>query len=209
MSTYVEWLRSLLKEHKKSGKNQKALATFLDLQESAISNIVKGKREIRLDEVSKIAEFFDAIPPALTSIFPIDIIGKIGAGGHIETRWETGQTPLFRIFTDIEFKKAPVVGYQVAGESMSPAFEDGDIVIVNATGDEPATILNKDAVVFIEEEGRFLKKLMAGSRPGHFNLYSYNAPLMLDKPVRWASKIRHVMKEGEYDVVFADDDLGI
>lgn len=209
MSTYVEWLRSLLKVHKKSGKNQKRLAAFLGIRESAVSNIIKCKREIRLDEVAKIAEFFNATPPALTSIFPIDIIGKIGAGGHIETRWENAETPLFRIFTDIEFKKSPVVGYQVSGESMSPAFEDGDIVVVNKFGDEPMLILNKDAVVFIEEEGRFLKKLLPGSKTGHFNLYSYNAPLMLDKPVRWVSKIRHVVKSGEYDIVFTDSDLGI
>ena len=209
MSTYREWLSGLLEEHKKSGKTAEALAAYLGVFPSAISNIKKGKRNIRLDEVAKIAEFFDAIPPAITSTFPIDIIGKIGAGGHIETRWETAETPLFRIFTDIEFKKAPVVGYQVSGESMSPAFEEGDIVIVNKAGDDLPSIINKDAVVFIAEEGRFLKKLLPGSKIGLFNLYSYNAPLMLDKPVMWASKIRHVVKGGEYDVFLTEDDLGI
>jgi len=209
MSTYVEWLRSLLRDQKKHGKTQKALAAFLGIQESAVSNVLTGKREIRLDEVAKIAEFFNAIPPALTSVFPVDIIGKIGAGGHIETRWENSETPLFRVYTDIEFKKAPVVGYQVSGESMSPAFEDGDVVVVKKLGDDPLSILNKDAVVFIEDEGRFLKKVLPGSRPGLFNLYSYNAPLMLDKQIRWVSKIRHVMKSGEYDVAFTESDMGI
>lgn len=208
MSTYVLWLKSLLKQHKKRGLTQKKLAAYVGLHQSAVTNILKNDREIGVIELQKIAEFFDVPVPSINSVYPIDIIGKIGAGGHIETRWETGEIPLFRVHCSIEFLKYAVVGYQISGDSMNPQYEDGDIVIVKKDGDDLMSLLNKDAVVFIEEEGRFLKKLMPGAKPGLFNLYSYNAPLMLDKPVAWASKVRSVLKSGDYDVAAFDADRG-
>lgn len=58
---YIDWIRSGL--DKKAGKSQKALAEHLGLAHTQITRLLKGERRLKVDEITKIAEFLGKPPP--------------------------------------------------------------------------------------------------------------------------------------------------
>lgn len=59
---YIEWLRIGLK---KPGKTQIGLATHLGLAHPQVTQMLKGRRRLKVGEVSKIAEYLEILPPAM------------------------------------------------------------------------------------------------------------------------------------------------
>lgn len=208
MKSYHEWLDHNLRTQKKSGKTQKELAKLLGISPSGVSEMAAGKREIGLHYVQIMSEFFKVSPPQLAEAFPVPVIGKIGAGGNISTVCENLTSPLFTAHVDFH-PKPTTIAYQISGDSMFPKYKDGDIIFVDSRGDPPELIVGSDAVIFIEDEGRFLKEIARGSQPGLFDLISHNAPPMRDKQIRWASRVKGSAAAGTFDVRLSDDDLGI
>ena len=207
MSTNTEWLEAQLKANKKHGKTAKELAARLGISASGVSDMLNGRREIRLDQLSIMADFFQATPPTIAATFIVPVIGKIGAGGAIDTTAENHTSPLFHIYVD-QHHQPSTVAYQVSGDSMFPKYSDGDIVLVDMRGNDPSFIVGRDAVVFIADEGRFLKQIAHGSKPDLYDLISHNAPPMRDKALKWASRVKGSIPAGLYDVRFAEDEFG-
>jgi SOS-response transcriptional repressor LexA len=77
---YLEWIRSGLKQ---TGKTQKALASHLNLAHPQITQLLKGKRRLKVDEVPRIADFLGIDPPkddATDEIIRVPLVSWVSAG---------------------------------------------------------------------------------------------------------------------------------
>ncbi len=88
-------------------------------------------------------------------------------------------------------------GVVVRGESMSPTFDDGDILFFDLNFSESmASLLGKACVVETSSGGAMVKRVERGRREGYYNLESYNrlhsviidVSLRTARPVRWIKK---------------------
>jgi len=62
---YIEWIRS---ELKRTGKTQSALAKHLNIAHPQITQLLKGNRRLKVDEVPAIADFLGVPPPELARV---------------------------------------------------------------------------------------------------------------------------------------------
>lgn len=172
----------------------KPLAKKAGLGETAVRDIFDPARQNpRIGTLFKLAEFFDVSMDELVGRGPVPLLGKIGAGGQV----------LFEEYEDEHF--APTVArpplgagrlmaLEVAGESMLPKYEAGDVVYVRRDHDGVLPeYLGEYCAVRTEDGGTWLKILSPGSRPGCYTLRSLNAADMENCEVSWAAPVLWVM----------------
>lgn len=143
------------------------------------------------------AEFFETKPPVLTSNASIPILGRVWTTGRIQGEREGD--PVARAFVEV-LPSPSSIAYQVLGNSMLPKFDNGDIVIVDRDGQDPATIIGMKAIVQIEGDGLYLRRINEGARPGLYDLESMSAPTMRNQRIEWASKVIAIVPAGTYDI---------
>lgn len=160
-----------------------------------IDRLERGERKLTREWAERLASALGVPPQSL--LFPamaaVPVVGLVGAGGSISTEAENDQfDPLFMI--DLPFALSDdAIGFEVRGDSMFPAYKDGDIIIVSRTGAPVESVLGLEAVVRLgaaDEPGdRFFKMPLRGSTPGTYDLESYNAPPMRGVKIGWASSL--------------------
>lgn len=154
----------------------------------------RGERRLTADYIHVAARAFGVPESAVIgSEHAVPVVGLVGAGGSISTEHENDRfEPLFSIDLPISFNE-DVIAFQVAGDSMFPAYHDGDVIVVSRAGAPVDTLLGLEAVVKVngsDEPGdRYFKKLIRGANPTTFDLESYNAPTMRGVRISWASAI--------------------
>jgi len=104
----------------------------------------------------------------------VPLVGYIGAGEEI--------TPIddHALGDGIDFVEVPpgldnAIALQIRGDSMSPKFDDGDIVIVDKVYVDVRSLIGRICYVKLTDGRCFLKRLRLGNRPGRFTLQSLNA----------------------------------
>lgn len=124
-----------------------------------------------------------------TALVPVVGIARAGSG---EIDYSTVQGFLGEVEAP-EMSTPQTVALEVRGESMGGRIEDGDTVFYDDRR-EPVTtdLLGKICVISRRDGSIAVKKLMAGSRPGHFHLLSYNAQPEFDVEVVWAAKVKSI-----------------
>lgn len=78
---------------------------------------------------------------------------------------------------------------RVRGDSMYPAFRDGDVLIYAERFDDATEMLQRECVVWLADGTVYVKTLTPGTRPNRFTLISYNAPPLIDRHVIGAAPI--------------------
>lgn len=63
---FVEWIRSSL--NKKAGLTQSGLASHLGIAHPQITQLLNGKRSLKIRELPKIAEYFGEEPPFIAPL---------------------------------------------------------------------------------------------------------------------------------------------
>lgn len=168
---------------------RKPLAKKAGLGETAIRDIFDETRnDVRASTLIKLAEFFDTTVDELTT--PIELGGKIGAGGSI--LFEEDPNPKKKVARP-PLASGRMLALQVVGDSMFPRYDEGSIVYVRRDheGVLPQYI-GRECAVHLVDGGTFLKVLEEGSEPGKYNLRSHNAPLIRNVEVIWASPVLYV-----------------
>ena len=61
----TKWFKTKLKEKKAS---QNDLAIFLNMDKAGVSHLISGKRQMRIDEIEPIADFFNVEPNVIYEI---------------------------------------------------------------------------------------------------------------------------------------------
>lgn len=90
-----------------------------------------------------------------------------------------------------------LIGIEVRGNSMSPVYRDGDYLVCRRrSGRHVDNLIGLDCAILTTDGKGFLKILKRGSRPGRYNLKSYDphAEDITDVQVEWAAPVRWIRR---------------
>ena len=154
------------------GWKQYELAQKMDLNPAALNKIENGKRSIKEEEISKVAQIFGISTDTLLGVNTprpgnrIPILGTVVAG---QPAYAAENIVGWEEVTDKMSMQGKLFALKVKGSSMEPEFKEGDIVIVR----EQAVIESGDiAVVLINGDEATLKKVKKD--PNGLFLYAFN-----------------------------------
>lgn len=166
-----------------------ALSEGVEISVSQLWRFESGDREPRFEEVLRIAKFLNVPPEQFISDkrgLLVPVVGRIAAGGTIDTEWEQQAEPLFEV--EIPFPlSGDAVGFEIAGDSMWPKYDAGDVIVVSRAGEPVDSLFGQEAAVHVKDGGRFFKRILQTPTRGLFDLDSYNAPKMHGVEIDWAS----------------------
>src|ERR1700738_2366506 len=166
----------------KPGKTKGGLAAAMGVRPGAVSEILSGIRLIKASEIAPIMEYLE--------LNSVPIMGRVGAGASIEPEHEQvppeglGQVELpFPIAEEI-------IAFEVAGDSMLPKYENGDVIVVYREQRHPlASFFGEEAVVRLKTGQRYLKTVERGKSPSQVNLTSFNAKPINGVKLEWIGEI--------------------
>lgn len=128
----------------------------------------------------------------------VEIVGKIGAGGAIDTSSEQiGPDGLYDIEVPFALPDG-VVAYEIDGDSMWPRYDSGDVIICYKYSQNPDELLGFEAAVTTADGSRLLKRILRHPGKKTFDLESHNAPPMRDVKVTSVSSIHSVVRAGTW-----------
>src|SRR5262249_23464043 len=125
---------ALSKQHKSKG----SLAKVLNISRSAVTELLAGRRKIRIDELPKIVRYLE--------LDHIPVVGRIGTGGAIEQVGELSEGY-------VELPCFPPVGagellaFEVTGNSMMPRYDAGDAIVVRVEKQPIKNFYGQEVVV--------------------------------------------------------------
>lgn len=170
---------------------RKPLAKAAGLGETAIRDIFDETRnDLRASTLVKLADYFAVPVDVLAGREPVQLLGKIGAGGSVifDQNDDPPTVPRPPIGT------GSMIALEVVGESMLPKYEPGDIIYIRRDHDGLLPeYLGEYCAVRLSDGSTFLKILSTGSVSDRYTLRSLNAADMVDVEVEWASPVLFVM----------------
>lgn len=183
----IQWLKRTLQER---GITQECAAIGSGMTQNMLTKSLNGHRKLTADEADAIRRYLGIDLPE--DRHPITVIGKIGAGSHIELAddYQKGAG----LYSIERPAWVPAKGYaaaQIDGSSAEPWALDGDIVFWSR---KAIAVMDDDLgrpVVAELEDGRvMLKRLASSSKPGCWSLLSINPthPNLLDVRLRWSAR---------------------
>jgi repressor LexA len=176
----------------KTGKSKGGLANAMGVRPGAVSEILSGIRLIKASEIQPITEYLE--------LNSVPIMGRVGAGATIEPEHE--QVPpegLGEI--ELPFPIAEeTIAFEVAGDSMLPKYENGDIIVVFSEQRHPlASFFGEEAAVRLKTGERYLKTIERGKSPSVVNLTSFNAKPINGVKVEWIGEICVTLPRGQIE----------
>ncbi|MEE9140176.1 MAG: helix-turn-helix domain-containing protein [Alphaproteobacteria bacterium] len=185
----------------RAGASQAIFADTVGVSQPTVSRWETGEDEpdkaslIRLAQLAgqTPAEFQYGPAGAQLGQIPVEIAGYVGAGSEIYPIDDLG-AGLDQV--DVPpLESRAIVAVIVRGDSMLPAYRDGDVIYYSRDRDllEEA-FLRRECVVKLADERVFIKTVVRGSVPGTYTLLSYNAEPIADQPIEWAAPIAWVKK---------------
>lgn len=121
----------------------------------------------------------------------VPIVGYVGAGQEVVPfeAEEIGET------------EAPTSGGDgfvaviVRGHSMYPVYRERDLIFYEIRTHAVPDLIGRECVVKLADGRMLVKVLRRGAEPGFYNLESFNAPLIENVVLEWASPVRWVEKK--------------
>lgn len=83
---------------------------------------------------------------------------------------------------------------KVQGDSMAPVYEDGDILYWKRLSRPPKEPPKRAVIVKVKDGPLYLKKLLPGTKKGHYHLVSINpiTQVLIDQPVEAIARVEWV-----------------
>ena len=167
---------------KRTGKSKGGLADAMGVRAGAVSEILSGIRLIKASEVPIITEYLE--------LNRVPIMGRVGAGAVIEP--DSEQVPPEGL-GDIELPfpiSGETIAFEVAGDSMEPKYENGDVIVVYRDQRHPlSSFYGEEAAVRLKTGERYLKTVERGKSPNLVNLKSFNAKPINGVKLEWIGEI--------------------
>jgi len=124
----------------------------------------------------------------------VPIVAYVGAGAQV---WPIDDHAAGGGMDEVEAPPGAgedAVALIVRGDSMRPAYYDGDVIIYERQSATPVHALGRECVVKLADGRVFIKVVHQGSRADAFTLSSHNADPMIDVLIEWAAPIAWVDK---------------
>ncbi len=119
------------------------------------------------------------------------LIGYVGAGDQV---LPTGDENHFQP-VDAPPGLTNGAAVRVRGDSMWPAYRDGEYLFFSHTENQPISeSLRRDSIIQIHDGPLYCKRLEKGTKRGVYRLASYGAPDIEDVKVQWAVPIEWVKR---------------
>ena len=154
MSHTAEWIREMLARDK--SKSQSGLADSMGLDKSAVSRMLSGDRQIKADEVARIADYFGQRPHRGFSEDGANFEDAPPLAPIFRATVENCAWLIFRNEPAIDLRKraphfinaASVFGFFAPNDAASPRFKTGEILWV-----EPARPVRAGDDALLAEKG--------------------------------------------------------
>lgn len=180
------------------------LAELTGLSVSYVSRLESGERNLSVKNLNLFAtalgvksqELLPQEEEKLQNVVPV--MGRIGAGAEILP--EDEQVPpegLYEIETPFPIPD-DAIAFEVAGESMWPRYDEGDIVICWKQGVNIHEVLGWEAAVKTDTGKRYLKRVLKGATNGTYDLESHNAAPIRGVQIVWVAAIQSVIRSGQW-----------
>lgn len=189
------WSKRLWVALSGKGWSQRELARRSGIDEQKIYKYLQGKvHQPRGDTLLRLADVLGVSESWLRSdLGParerIPVIGRISSGENFLPYEDNPETAPAQ---EIEFimDQTDPIAIEVRGESMLPVYRPGDLLLCSRKrGEDIHNCINKDCVVKTDQGEGYIKKLMATSDFGYFNLISYNLAPIENVRLLWAAQI--------------------
>ena len=199
-TTFKKALEYALKE---TGRSLRSVAISADVSYEQLKNLKQGKAQrTNVDDAVKVSAAFgvpiEAFLEGNLSDKPatIAVAGRVGAGAivNLSDPYEKGDG-LYHVSCPPQISPKGIVAVEVAGNSMEPAYENGDILFYSRdTIGVPVDAIGKRCIVEDAEGRVWIKHLRhrEGQPDGLFDLMSFHAdtPPMYDVAVKWAAPVK-------------------
>jgi repressor LexA len=176
----------------KTGKSKGGLAIAMGVRAGAVSEILSGIRLIKASEIQLITDYLE--------LNSVPIMGRIGAGAVIEPEHE--QVPPEGLGeVELPFPiSEETIAFEVAGDSMLPKYENGDIIVVYREQRHPvSSFYGEEAAVRLKTGERYLKTIERGKSASVVNLMSFNAKPINGVKLEWIGEICVTLPRGQIE----------
>jgi phage repressor protein C with HTH and peptisase S24 domain len=183
------------------GLSMKAVSLKAGLPASAVHDILQRGHAPSIDKFISICTALGVSPSQLLEgevqrSISIPLVGFVSAG--------EGWTPIDDATSaddaiSFDLGAHDTVGIEVRGDSMAPVYRNGDfLVCYRQFGPNADNCIGLDCVVRTADSRHFVKILKRGSRPGRFNLKSYNPVVddVEDVALAWVAPVAWIKRGG-------------
>src|ERR1700716_904240 len=174
----------------KPGKTKGGLAAAMGVRPGAVSEILAEIRRIKASEIQPIIDYLD--------LNSVPIMGRVGAGATIEPEHE--QVPPEGLGeVELPFPiSEETIAFEVAGDSMLPKYENGDVIVVYREQQHPlSSFYGEEAAVRLKTGERYLKTIERGKSSTLVNLTSFNAKPISGGKLEWIGEICVILPRGQ------------
>lgn len=171
-----------------------------------ISRWASGDRELLPVNAELLAPHLNTTAASLLLLssverFVVPLGGRIVGGGAIDVSMAQSEPGIeYEVELAVRVSDA-TVAYQVVGESMMPVYRPDTVIICRAHTTDIAPHLGRELAVGTVDHGRMLKTVHAGSKPGAYDLESFNATLMRNVEVAWVARIAAIIPADEWRII--------
>lgn len=196
------------------GLSQERLAEEAGISTGYLSRMERGERNVSLKNLARLAEVLgvsqrELVPETqiehgavkTTEVFRVPLAGKIVGGGAIDVS-TSQEDPSVQYEIELAVRVPDAtVAYQVVGESMMPVYRPDTVIICRAHTQDIEPLVGKELAVATVEHGRMLKTVHRGSKPGLYDLASFNASTMRDIRLEWVARIAAIIPADEWSIL--------
>jgi len=176
----------------KAGLTLDQVAEAADTSNQMVGMLELGKRKLTQEWMERLAPVLGVSPADLLNELKrtVPVVGYVGAGAEIYSIDDHLKgTGMFETSAPPQGASDTMVALVVRGDSMSPAYEDGDTIYYDQIFTADFThLVGKRCIVRLTDGRTFIKKLRRNG-DGQYWLQSHNADPIIAPQIEWVAKV--------------------